>query len=468
MPVNRMRNLARAAACVAAAAIAASACTGSAQPSAGTKSDVGLPSPSLVSTPSATWTATQIPTPTLEPTLTPRPTPLAAGKPWGGIVWSEAVKVTSPWPGGVNQVVQWKGHFIGIGDGDAKHRKVVVASSADLVHWEILAQGATSPANGDKTQWLVADGSRLVVYGLNGDEYGCQPTDLFSVLTFRACRVSDAWASTDGRAWQKISLAGLGQTDIATVVRGRSGWVAVGNAGAGKPVVFTSSDGSRWQGNPLPGVGSGQSHVNAVQAIKGGYLAFGFVRGPDPTPPPGWGDDNWITLPNTVAAAWWSSDGRAWQVARIGAPTDRRTLNVAYEASHGIFAKGDYFQNIDTDPSADGWTSTNGRSWQHVDTETWFESTTWPYLDYSWFVSDGTTIYAYEDDEQDVDGEWDQLWASSDGKTWHRLKIFNETRVPRLSPAAIFLVPGGVDLLTESFQTGSDGQLLVAHGAAVP
>ena len=121
------------------------------------------------------------------------------------------------------------------------------------------------------------------------------------------------WRSNDGISWHRVHIPGLGTNEetgdyasVRSVAHGSGGYVAVGDFGNDDAEtyegrVWTSRDGSAWNGQAPEGVAGNSEGVNGSQeltlvgAADDGYIAFGST--PD------------------GRRAWTSTDGMQWHPA---------------------------------------------------------------------------------------------------------------------------------------------------------
>ena len=180
------------------------------------------------------------------------------------------------------------------------------------------------------------------------------------------------WVSADGgTTWSRAALSGqqpltrAGTGQLAAVAHGAAGWLAVGTtlAGAGGPLVATSSDGRRWTvTGTLAGPTEATAVASAVAAGRGGYVIVGHRRaGPDGA---------------AVAAAWYAPGLAGWRGAVIagpsaangsaastpaaGAPASDEEMNAVTATADGFTAVG----ASGTRPAA--WLSAAGQRWRQV------------------------------------------------------------------------------------------------------
>lgn len=184
-------------------------------------------------------------------------------------------------------VVAWGGGFLAAGAADpawGEHRAAFWASPDGLA-WQRLPDPPA--ASGARVQGLAVGRHGLVAVGSRGDpERG----------------TGAAWVSADGRSWLPASGPDLGLGPLHAVTAGGPGFVAVGEAATGdRAVAWTSTDGSAWTAAPdaaaLHAFGDQRAVMLAVTAAAGRLLAVGWIS----------------DLANGSAAAWVSTDGRAWR-----------------------------------------------------------------------------------------------------------------------------------------------------------
>ena len=171
------------------------------------------------------------------------------------------------------------------------------------------------------------------------------------------------WVSVDGgSAWRRAVVTaagggGLGSGQIAWVVHGAAGWLAVGDATSGAaaatPVVLGSADGRTWTAVGGTGAGTfagaGRIVTAAVGAGGAGYVIVGHAS----------------VGARTVAAAWYAPNLTDWRRAtdaRAGALDGRgnRAMSAVTATSRGFAAVG----AVGARPAA--WLSGAGRAWTLV------------------------------------------------------------------------------------------------------
>jgi len=164
-----------------------------------------------------------------------------------------------------------------------------------------------------------------------------------------------AWTSADGRTWRPATaedgaFARSGDQRLKSVVKGASGWLAVGSAGEGHPLVTTSADSAKWAAVDGDKAFSGSKiAANAAGAGPAGYVVVGSS-----------GDD---------AAAWSSKDLKTWTKGEgdgLSAPKGATaTMNDVAAGPFGYVAVGSIDGDSGSEPSA--WISSDGVKWTHVE-----------------------------------------------------------------------------------------------------
>lgn len=164
---------------------------------------------------------------------------------------------------------------------------------------------------------------------------------------------SGTWAIPAGTA---AVLSQPGGVSLAGITHGPAGWLAVGEAGSGQPVLLTSPDGAAWQHAADPtGVFTGPGlAVTAAAAGHGGYVVTGTQE----------------IAGVHYAAMWWSPDLRIW--ARAG-----NTI-MSTVSSPGSGMAHSWIYDVTTTAAGwvavgvhngchTAWLSTDGQHWQSYD-----------------------------------------------------------------------------------------------------
>jgi hypothetical protein len=169
------------------------------------------------------------------------------------------------------------------------------------------------------------------------------------------------WTSADGLAWSRVpgdetTLGGEGDQDMAAVVAGGPGLVAVGAEYLGEDwdaAVWTSADGLAWSRVPHDeGLFGGPDHqfITGVVAGGPGLIAVGSDRA---------GGD-------TDGAVWTSADGITWmriQDEDLGGEWDQSLVAIC-AGGPGFVVVGEAFGSEGLDAAV--WTSPDGLSWDRV------------------------------------------------------------------------------------------------------
>jgi hypothetical protein len=154
-------------------------------------------------------------------------------------------------------------------------------------HAGFVAVGAGTWHSPDGTTWIRVQGPRF------GDGWGWRSTVTYLNGAYFAIGGAEAqdkprdaiWRSTDGVSWDMV-LVNPDWGDIADVVYGDQGYLAVGWSGDTAAAVWHSTDGVTWAGpNHDPDVFT-DTRFQAAGYIDGRYVIFGETNGADP--PQGW------------------------------------------------------------------------------------------------------------------------------------------------------------------------------------
>ena len=164
-----------------------------------------------------------------------------------------------------------------------------------------------------------------------------------------------AWISADGRSWRPAQPSGdafarSGAQRLTSVTHGSAGWLTVGRAGGGHPLVASSPDGARWTAVDGDKVFSGSdTSANAAAAGGSGYVVVGSSGGD--------------------AMAWTSKDLKSWTEGDgegLSAPKKTSmTMNDVAAGSSGYVAVGSVDGDDASEPAA--WISPDGAKWTRVE-----------------------------------------------------------------------------------------------------
>jgi hypothetical protein len=390
------------------------------------RSDTGSP-------PDAGASATpEASTPTVEPTSTPEPTPEPVAA-WTGLTWSDPV--TPSFVVHVYDLLPWGDGYVAVGEVPGPGPWAALTSS-DGLHWTVAQRDFPGAP-----RHLAALGDELFAFmplvgrsSPPGTIVGAPPTTLI-------------WRSTDGAAWTLVdSLSweeawhdaipgvasipdGWGETQyditvgLVDVASGPDGLVAIGNSfsdGGLAPIVLHSTDGQAWSKVSLL-ADSASPLLNAVVSYAGGYV---------------------------LAGDWYSGDGTSWVQATVnldetlfpdGTEGSGYEMGAVAAGADGLVGWMGMREITVGGPRWLGeWTSTDGRTWQGRDANTYPPSYT------GHVASDGVRIVAFPDTWHPDTGEWSPIaaaWVSLDGVTWTEMALSAEMS-DRLE--AFWVVPDGV------------------------
>lgn len=177
------------------------------------------------------------------------------------------------------------------------------------------------------------------------------------------------WRSVDGLSWARATdAAAFGEADLWAIFDTGDGLVAVGDVregpyGPARPVVWRSSDASRWESIPLAddAFGSGVAGIAAITRGGPGYIAVGTLidtlSPQDPVSTRVW--------PPTDGAIWTSPDLQSWtrvEPARdlFGGQEDQAITSV-------VAIRDGYIAFGNAGGAAGAWSSADGQRWERVE-----------------------------------------------------------------------------------------------------
>ena len=395
------------------------------------------------------------------PTLTV--TPSEAVGTWHGLKWSAPTHL--PEATSVNDVISWGGGFLAVGQIQAGlgQSQVALWRSNDGITWTRLSVDATVFERSLVNQ-VVATPSGLVAWGWTGQPVctgqgvstSCGPTPLM------------VWTSPDGLSWTRIAQTTTfkGATIVGLTASAR-GLVAAGYLGWSQPMMWTSETGASWQQASLPKAMFEGAHFSDVRATAVGYVLAGSIGGTAP----GTGISGGVPAsPGSagIAAAWWSSDGRAWVNARVqGTGSTAASLGTVHEGSTGLIALG----VATSGRQGSAWTSSDGKTWQQIGLAYYGglpAPTGIPTLPAPGIADDGTHMVAYGNAPTGLG-----MWTSSDGATWLALPFSGALGSVPAAPSdvtgagvsRVFVVPDGLVIVG---QLTALGPLPLWHVTALP
>ncbi len=342
---------------VAAVVLIAAGCTASASPSPTASPSIAIapatPSPSLTPSvaPTPAPSATAAPSPSAMPSAAPSALPavgLAPAGSWTSLQWEPLGKVVPLGPAEVG-VFGWSGGYLALeqspgSDDNGNDLPVTIraSSSTDGVHWSAPTAIPTGFKGNIAIESIVEGPSGLLALGYRyGDTCG-GPEPL-----------TDLWASTDGRAWQRLSVTkSFPSGSVQTIAGGDAGFIALGTHGTGDDqAIWTSQDGRTWTPRKLPTVTSGTLALDAAQSFADGFVLLGSVLGEGGCGGPG----------HIHPAVWYSKDGASWTRTSLpGASTDKNA-GLEIRPLLGRLFVTQWVPGNDT--TLKGWTSTDGRTW---------------------------------------------------------------------------------------------------------
>jgi hypothetical protein len=363
------------------------------------------PTPSQTAKPSASasTTATAEPTATLEPTAIPTPGVAA----WTGFDWAVGtVDQGSLWV--IKDVVPWGSGYVGVGasrhrDGNFEISSPAFFTSADGLHWTLAQADDAVP---DESQGGIPE--RIVPVG-----------DSLLAMDHPFSGAPKIWRTEDGATWSPLDSPtwrdALASNTLISVADGPSGVVVVGaegrsccTAAQGLPMIIHSSDGVTWDRLDLPAIFD-KAFLWDVTAYAGGFVIVGRVGEADVL-----GGSPAVGRP----ASWTSPDGVTWVAAEVeGAEAPGALLSTVVAGADGLFATGRQINTMEV--SAQGWASTDGRSWHLLGTM----GTDLPLA--TSFVGDGKHMVTFG--RESCKTTELSAWTSLDGVTWTQLAFSGAT-----------------------------------------
>jgi hypothetical protein len=299
-------------------------------------------------------------------------------------------------------LLDWKGQHIAFGEYSAG---VVVAGSADWLHWNLLAEGSSAPLSGADTSsfssLIAHSDSRLVAF---------DPGSGSSDATVRI--------STDAATWTKIADESIFAGDrVYGVTWGSGKFLAVGADNKGGAVMWASADGSAWQKVPLSSSTFRDGQLFGIAATSHGYVLTGRTCVPVAHPPEGGS-----SCSKVAAAAWLSADGTTWTKSTV----DQGSMGAVYTgtvwvAPHGLVAVGLQTggQSIWDDMEVRAaWTSADGRTWRLRASDWGTPTEAGGIFPWDPAVGDSSRLISVEATEGNPLGD---VRETQDGVTWHQL-----------------------------------------------
>lgn len=214
---------------------------------------------------------------------------------------------------------------LGVADtpGDTDHPTSVVFSSVDGSSWRRLPP---LPVTGDSSASSIAGGPAGVV-----------------ALADAAGGGQVVWRATDGRSFERVTLAGPAAAGLIDPHAVPDGFEALSGS-AGSPAVLRSKDGSTWTASPVEP--ASKVGVTRLTLARWGTIVQGM------------GAPTCVGVAPCPAGffAWWSGDGVQWGALPVSSPLTNGASIVVPAGDHGLLA-------ID---GADAWSSPDGWAWRSL------------------------------------------------------------------------------------------------------
>ena len=329
---------------------------------------------------------------------------------WTELRWSAPGLI--PDDAGILDVVSWHGGYVAVGDVAGVDGHVAAAFiSADGVRWERTSTFPANPA-------IVATPTRLIAL----------------VNRPGPPQAVEAWASLDGRSWQRDESLALSGASLGRLAAHARTIVAIGTDAAGRPAMWRSVDSAAWSSVQEP---STRAIVRRVAAVRDGFVAIG--RDGEPDVARGGVGVRGVGRP----AAWWSADGGAWSVLQVqGVEAEGAELSDIFEVTDGYFAVGSDTTTPGQNPRSPLlWYSADGRDWRMIG----------PPAHWGRVSANGrqAVIFAAADFGTVALG----AWASQDGRGWNQLSFSGDVaEMPAFETAvgqstrvdSVFAEPNGI------------------------
>jgi hypothetical protein len=204
---------------------------------------------------------------------------------------------------------------------DVDHPTTVVFSSVDGSSWLRLPP---LPATGDSSASSIAGGPAGVIALADAADGG-----------------QVVWRATDGRSFERVTLAGPAASGLIDPHGVSDGFVAL-TGSRGSPAMLRSKDGSTWTASPVEP--ASKVGVTRLTMARWGTIVQGMGAPGCAAPCP------------AGFFAWWSGDGVRWGALPAESPLTNGASIVVPAGDHGLLA-------ID---GADAWSSPDGWAWRSL------------------------------------------------------------------------------------------------------
>ena len=336
------------------------------------------------------------------------PFPSGAGTVWTGLRWRRLAP-DDPLAH-VRSVSSWRAGYVAVGDPGATSdsARTPVWTSSDGATWDLLGadalgpttmvvgmaasadgivaltqQSAMSPCFGDATYtncwnltgptqaWTSSDGTRWTAHPAPQIELGAMTSTVWASRILQggsANHVLSMWLagsplriSRDGIAWETVSLEAFPSGwDMGDIVATPSGFIAVGQSTT-RTLSLRSLDGQAWTSHEMSSTVTGNGRlVSGADGLIAMALQYH-----------GQGDEG-ETVSTAGTWIWWSTlDGRTWNTLPKYPPLGAQLGPDAQECfdacPNGILVgNGERMIAYRGLGEHEGWTSADGRSWQHL------------------------------------------------------------------------------------------------------
>ena len=269
------------------AAVLVGGCVAEQPPSTSPSAPSAAPSATPGATPAATPVATVRPSPSASSSPTESALPAIGVAPegrWTQVQWIDAghglpALTTAPSEAFQLSLYGWTNGYVAFGsDGGANSGTnskptLTSTSSADGVTWTPPQPIDLGGAPDEVTIEQVVEGpAGLVAVGrYPADTCGGPPV------------VAGLWHSADGETWSPLAMTkDMTKGHVETVDGGAAGYIATGKQRDGKtPGIWLTTDAASWHPLPLPKPAKGKLVVNDAVSFSGGLVVGGAVVGPE-------------------------------------------------------------------------------------------------------------------------------------------------------------------------------------------
>lgn len=332
------------------------------------------------SSPSTPVAPTALPTASPSPSLTAAPASTAATDSWVQACRAEGSSREPVW---LSAVAQAGPGLVAAGDFGASSIRATAWTSRDGSVW---TEAELSGSVGVFPNAIAGSSLGSVIGAMVGDSEGAV-----------------AWYSGAGLVWDRVTLdAGTG---IRAAAAGASSYVLGGLAVGGRPVLWSSPDGTHWTRRSLGVEDRKFGLIRGIVAGGPGFVTWGLFT--DTPLPEVFGSS--YPLPADAGVPWTSVDGATWTRVADPSPFAGAWITSIVVVGSRLLAYG----QVGTDPIAATWSSDDGLAWTRLPEGP-------PGMggsDYFVALGDGRMLEL----AQPASGSPIAAWLSADGVTWRHV-----------------------------------------------